>query len=297
MKNLNPYISRGPLYNQEMFFGRKEEKELIFQYLIPLENVSIVGEPKIGKSSLLIDICRKDIYKNYLDNNYKIVYVDLQSIGEVSLENFFLLIKEALEKIDIKKDFKNPKSFREFIDEYNNEDNKLIICLDEFEVLTNSNLDISFYSFLRGIGSKRNCVFVIASRHYLTKICPTTNNRDSELWNIFQLPLILKGLTKDEAKELIKVPFKKAEKKLPISPNKILKLTGCSPFNIVTACKHIFNGVEDLNELKRVYQNEIKKNNYGFKKKKRANKIIWAFYAAALLYVVFIFILYYFKHQ
>ncbi|MGH9843151.1 MAG: hypothetical protein ACREEM_30810 [Blastocatellia bacterium] len=49
----NPFTNRGPVTNPEDFFGRKDELEIVLSRLRSMQCVSIVGERRIGKSSLL----------------------------------------------------------------------------------------------------------------------------------------------------------------------------------------------------------------------------------------------------
>ncbi len=51
----NPFTNRGPVTNPEDFFGRKDELATILTRLQSLQCVSIVGERRIGKSSLLAE--------------------------------------------------------------------------------------------------------------------------------------------------------------------------------------------------------------------------------------------------
>ena len=294
MKEYNPYLNRGPVRNEEMFFGRTKEKENIYEYLQALENVSIVGEPKIGKSSLLINMCRKDSVRNIFGPEFCMVYVNLQDIGEVSLENFYTLIREELIKNEIEADFNSSKTFRNFItDRYEDSDEKLALCLDEFEVLTNSNLKHDFYSFLRGISVKKNFAFIIASRQYLSQICQTENALDSELWNVFQT-FVLEGLSSEEAKQLIEVPFQRVNRELPIEAEKILELTKYNPFNIVSACYHVFDGVTSINDLKKLYKKELDPHDIRRQSvlSKKAVRVIWFFYGLTALFIIISILIY-----
>src|SRR4030065_141505 len=57
----NPYLSRGPVRSQEMFFGRDHELREIANFLKGNQSVSVVGPRKIGKTSLLFHLMRPRI--------------------------------------------------------------------------------------------------------------------------------------------------------------------------------------------------------------------------------------------
>ena len=57
----NPYTSRSMVKNIEYFFGRAEALETIFGNIGSCQHTSIVGERRIGKSSLLWHITQAEI--------------------------------------------------------------------------------------------------------------------------------------------------------------------------------------------------------------------------------------------
>ena len=70
----------------DSFFGRKEELNKILSRLVQLQSVSIWGERKIGRSSLVYHI-----YLNVskeLGNDYKTVYINLRDARYLTVEDF-----------------------------------------------------------------------------------------------------------------------------------------------------------------------------------------------------------------
>jgi hypothetical protein len=49
----NPYTNRGMIRNPDDFFGRSLELQRAFSFISKLQSVSIVGDRRIGKSSML----------------------------------------------------------------------------------------------------------------------------------------------------------------------------------------------------------------------------------------------------
>jgi AAA+ ATPase superfamily predicted ATPase len=49
----NPYRNRGPLRRRDEFFGRRRELEEIYRAVMHGHYVSLVGERRVGKTSIL----------------------------------------------------------------------------------------------------------------------------------------------------------------------------------------------------------------------------------------------------
>ena len=78
----NPYTDRTGIRDINCFYGRKQELSRIYSRIgAPNpQSVSIVGDRRIGKSSLLNFIYHEENRKQYLDQpeNYIFVLMDLQ---------------------------------------------------------------------------------------------------------------------------------------------------------------------------------------------------------------------------
>jgi hypothetical protein len=97
----NPYIHRSMLKSTEMFFGREEELGLICDLLEGRQSISIVGERRIGKSSLLYSLRLPEIWERVgriFPTNYVYVYIDLSRHANRSPEAFFAYLLEKLQK-------------------------------------------------------------------------------------------------------------------------------------------------------------------------------------------------------
>src|SRR3972149_4411457 len=79
----NPYISRGPVRQPDMFFGRAHELNEIAAFLRGNQSVSIVGPRKIGKTSLIFQLMRCETWPGLgLDENNLFVYLDCEVLGD-----------------------------------------------------------------------------------------------------------------------------------------------------------------------------------------------------------------------
>src|SRR5215208_4516861 len=103
----NPYLNRVAIKEPSQFFGRTREVARIFSRIgAPRpQSISVVGERRIGKSSLLQFINHPQIRARNLDDvqSYIFVFIDLQQKRRLTLEEFFkglfeLIAKEVRDK-------------------------------------------------------------------------------------------------------------------------------------------------------------------------------------------------------
>src|SRR5256885_17249439 len=100
----NPYLNRVAIRDTGQFYGRRKELARIFSRIGASrpQSVSIVGERRIGKSSLLNFIYSVDVRAQQLDGGagYIFLFMDLQQKRYSSIENFFAellnLLAEAI---------------------------------------------------------------------------------------------------------------------------------------------------------------------------------------------------------
>src|SRR5689334_16874925 len=89
----NPYLNRVAIKDPEQFFGRTREVSKIFSRIGASrpQSISVVGERRIGKSSLLQFINNPTIRQRYLDraDSYTFAFIDLQQKRRLTLSEFF----------------------------------------------------------------------------------------------------------------------------------------------------------------------------------------------------------------
>jgi len=251
----NPYFSRGPITNIERFFGRKSEVEEIFSLIENTQCISIVGQRRIGKTSLLKYISSPKIIDQYEMDHSKFLFIeiDLQGLGDLSRSEFFsTMLEKTKMRIDeeilvdqIEKVLnKSSISFRGFlsiIETITTNDYKLIYLFDEFELITrNKNLDLNFFSGLRNLAGNYNVAFITASKDDLINLTFSEDILGSPFFNIFE-PIYLSLLKKNESIQLIEEPAKKHN--LSVSEQikeNIFHLAGQHPFFLQIACYNAF---------------------------------------------------------
>lgn len=72
----NPFTNRGVIKNEEDFIGREEQLGEIIERLRTLQSSSVVGERRIGKSSLLYHLAQTGA-RRIEDGRYRFFYLNL----------------------------------------------------------------------------------------------------------------------------------------------------------------------------------------------------------------------------
>ena len=171
-KRRNPYIVGAPIDKPELFFGRESLFEFIKDNLRNNQQVILLhGQRRIGKSSVLRQIPNKV----NLDDEFVFLPSDFQHKSQWSLHEIVDgLAKEIVKKLIVEKRIDNPDQinqtflddlekdlkqdgvkFREFLDQVCEKfgDKKLVLLLDEFDVLDGENSQSEFEDFFRYLKS------------------------------------------------------------------------------------------------------------------------------------------------
>ncbi|MBI1761485.1 MAG: AAA-like domain-containing protein [Acidobacteria bacterium] len=203
----NPFTNRGPVTNPEDFFGRKDELTTLLTRLQSLQCVSIVGERRIGKSSLLYQLTQIGA-EELDDRRYRFVYCSLQDAHYQSLPGFCATV---LRKLGMEVDAISPNqsaadnliAFTDLLEAASTRDERLVICLDEFEETFKRPAEFGngFFEHLRSQLELGKFVFVTASREPLQKL-KLDGKLTSPFDNIFT-KVELGELTDEEAAEFI----------------------------------------------------------------------------------------------
>jgi len=223
----NPYTNRGTIKNPQEFYGRERETRRIFSRISSShpQCISIIGERKIGKSSLLYFINHQETRRKWLKDadSYVFVLADLQERAcEMSFTTFFQFIFKTLaeqlgesiipgsliQSVETEAEFY--ETFKTIVSNIERQQLKLIILFDEFGTITSSgNFDSAFFSFLRSIANNYECAYITTSRAKLQNLCRDTDVSESPFFNIFA-PVPLGQFEPNEARDLIFTPSEKA---------------------------------------------------------------------------------------
>ena len=268
---MNPYTNRHIIQNRKDFCNRKTEVTTIFSRMGGLrpQSISIVGEKKMGRSSLLCHVCDKEVRKHYLKEprDYIFVFCNLQEEPVLDVGGFFSLVTREI-ALDASRYFEENlfgeatfDSFLRLVKNFDKNDKKLILALDEFEVITqNENFDLKFFSFLRALANSYNVGYITSSRKDLRELFPPASEiKSSPFFNIFtRIPL---GLFDEEsALELIKAPSAREGILLEEYKDFIFELAGFHPFLIQAACYNLFEYLNSHKTIDRKGFRTVKEN-------------------------------------
>jgi len=185
----NPFFFAGKITDPRHFVGREKELKRIFGYLDTshtgqIQHASVVGERRIGKSSLLYHICQ--VYEKYLPEHhkYRFVYIDLDNPHCHTQAGLFTHI---LEKLGLQ--IPEPLSLEAFYDSIeaqNKDDMWAVLLMDEFEHLSQRTDEFpdNFYDALRSLGNNNFAGIVTASQHTLQSLA-AEEKLTSPFFNIF----------------------------------------------------------------------------------------------------------------
>src|SRR5262249_913758 len=125
----NPFRAGGMINNPAQFVGRQREIRAILSYVAGMCSVSIYGERRIGKSSLLPQILTTR--RERLGKDCEFLYLDLQPINSAA-EFYANACKSINCEHDLKKE-KAPETEPTHDDlETAIQGRRVVLCLDEF---------------------------------------------------------------------------------------------------------------------------------------------------------------------
>jgi serine/threonine protein kinase len=250
----NPYLNRVMIKRREDFFGREQEVRRIFARLnsSPPGSISIIGDRRVGKSSLINYLCMRPVREMHLSVSERFVMIsmDLQERRSLDLTSFIhaLLGVAALElrgRIDVSDCPPTLDGLKGLVQRLDREGYSLAILFDEFGVIAgNSHFDLEFFSFLRYLANHYNVAYVTSSARDLQTLCHSKEIPDSPFFNIFAT-LRLSGFRLEEAEELIRVPSEGTGHPLTHFRDQIIELAGLLPLFLQIACSHSLEFLEE----------------------------------------------------
>ena len=248
---INPYLNRTAIKDDRGFVGRQRELATIFSRIDAGEpqSVSIVGERRIGKSSLLRALLRRRQSFLRRPDEFAFAYVDLHEKVHGDVSHFFSALLEglglSLKDSDVYKTAPTYENIREAVMRMDRARMKLVLVLDEFESVTqNPNFTVEFFSFLRSLPNNYSVSFIVSSAREIQDLCHSKEVAGSPFFNIFH-KLNLGSLAPEEAAELIAKPSSEAGYPLAPYSSSIIRMGGYFPFFLQMACCSFFECVEE----------------------------------------------------
>jgi len=249
----NPFFHRGPIRKQEYFCGRTEDTGQSLGLLRNGQNVSLVGQRRIGKTSLLFHIADPLVFEVHglHRGEHLFVYLDGTELGDLSpgevlgllLDRLAATLSAAKSSIELGRappDGLSYRDFREAVLKVTEIGLKPIYLLDEFESLAgNPHLGPRFFSGLRALSSQFDLSFVTASRESLLRLTyANTETLSSPFFNTFA-NLHLGLFSESQSRCVVEALAAYAALDLPAqTTDRILGLAGPHPLLLQIAAFH-----------------------------------------------------------
>ncbi len=254
----NPFTYGNPISDPTRFVGREREVEQIFSRLrnVEFESSSVVGERRMGKTSLLNYLAHPAVRRTHeLDpDTYLFVYVDLQMVSKDMTparlwQRLLQQMARSCQQSEVKQVFdqiRETESIDPFVlaDVFTSVDEHeqyVVLLLDEFEHVTeNPNFGPDFFYGLRSLAIHHHLALITSSRRELIDLCHSEAIRSSPFFNIFA-NINLRLFAQAEARHLISLAL--AETTISFTNAEIaaiLRVAGSHPYFLQAACFFLF---------------------------------------------------------
>jgi hypothetical protein len=270
----NPYTPGSPLLDARMFFGRADELNEIGAFLNGSQSVSIVGPPKIGKTSLMRQLMQAESMPDAGIGVINLfVYIDCQAFSHFRKDEIFVHLCTAMAQALLGQGLEQEPALEAAaakatwpaievgVRKLNQRGLRVVLMLDDFEQLTQNPLvDVSFYNALRSAAGRMRLVFLTGSARPLFSLTCFDNSQkilSSPFFNIFA-QLFLGLLSESDARAMIRRPMEAVG--MAVSPpleEFIYQLAGGHPFALQAACSHAWEDPEDLKKIEKQTRQDL----------------------------------------
>ena len=221
----NPFYERGMIRDPARFFGRHRERREIFDLLRTGQNISVVGDSKIGKSWLLYYIYTTGGDRLGVDCIF--IFLDLMRVTDEA--DFYERVVEELSGAG--------NTVRQF--ERSLRGKRVILCLDEFERFKDEDFSAQAVNLLRSLAQEPELTLALATHQPMETLFPH-EGLVSPFYNIFHR-CVLGPFTEPEARQLLTGLL--ADTTVTFSEDEItqlLNITGRHPYQLQVAAYHLF---------------------------------------------------------
>lgn len=200
---MNPYVYDRPLTQREQFHGRRSEIVRIYSRIAAdrPQSVSIVGEPRVGKTSLLNWLYHEGSRTEYIEDLSAYVYL-LLFLKEGTPDDpaaFFEQLGLALREADQGDMEPSYAGLTHLVERLMKEGRKLVLFCDDFGLVTQSTgFPLEFFSFMRSVANNNDVAYVMTSSAPLQTLCASSDLEESPFFNIFST-VILRPFSDKEA--------------------------------------------------------------------------------------------------
>lgn len=199
---MNPFTFGNPIKDPARFYGREAEIRQITNRLLSSahESTSIIGERRIGKTSLLYHLSHPEVSARLglTSDKFCIVYVDFQGLTDITPTRFWQRVLKIMSRSICEESLKpsiEELSGQESFDLFDLEDLfeatqskglTVVLMLDEFENVTqNLHFKGDFFGGLRALAIHHGVALLPATRRELVDLCHSEEIKGSPFFNIF----------------------------------------------------------------------------------------------------------------
>ncbi|MCP3960543.1 MAG: protein kinase [bacterium] len=181
----NPFFHRQAIADSTCFFGRGNLVRGLLEMVASGQSCALVGERRMGKSSLLGYLAEVRVLQAHALNPRKTlaVMLDFLAFQTYTPEDLWLEILEMLELVAEDEEARRIlgtaarleevsfAAFRRALRKLKRQGFRVVLLCDEFELaVQNPNFDLSFFGALRSLAGSEGVVFVTASRLSLLEL-------------------------------------------------------------------------------------------------------------------------------
>jgi len=256
---MNPFTFGNPIKEPERFFGRKQEIRQILNRLLSSahESTSIVGERRIGKTSLLLYLAHPKVAESLglTPDKFCLVYVDFQGLTDITPQRFWQRVLKkmvrsvcdsslvpAIQKLSEQEAF-DLFDLEDLFQAVMDKGLTTVLFMDEFEYVTqNPNFKSDFFGGMRTLAIHNGVALIPSTRRELVDLCYSDEIKGSPFFNIFA-NVILRPFTRPEVDELLEGYSTQGEALLtPAERDLIWSLGGGYPFFVQMAGYYFIEG-------------------------------------------------------
>ena len=256
---MNPFTFGNPIKDPTRFHGRTAEIRQIVNRLLSSahESTSIIGERRIGKTSLLYHLASPEVSARLglTSDKFCPVYVDFQGLTDITPQRFWQRVLKKMErsicdqslvpsiqKLGARGDF-DLFDLEDLFETSMSKGLTIVLLMDEFEYVTqNPNFKGDFFGGLRALAIHHGVALIPATRRELVDLCHSDEIKGSPFFNIFA-NIVLRPFNRTEVDELLEGYTKDNEFALtPQEKDFIWELGGGYPIFVQMAGHYLLEG-------------------------------------------------------
>lgn len=237
----NPYHVGQPVTGAD-FFGRAKELRIILEHVENRGSISLVGERRIGKTSLLLHLMEESVQRAYLAAPAQFAFIFVTGKLVRRQKVFFDILFRELQHRGLTIFTRSegvtddPVLLEGYLRDLRRQGKRLVILMDELEDMARQDSDfcLDFFNFLRGIAESYQVSFVTATRQCLKAACPAEVT-GSPFFNLF-LERRLGSWSPAEFEHFLAETSRRSGVALDSHREQIQDLGGRYPFFVQLAC-------------------------------------------------------------